>query len=139
MNRRLSQRCTCEQEPPPPGGRPLAARYQLASHKGSTRGHASLGLAAYAHVSSPIRRYADLHCQHALLGSLPAAAAEEAPIEALNERATALSRYHAHTSAMELAYRCREAPMVYRGRVELDDEFGGAWLDIIYYILYSMY
>ena len=40
----------------------------------------------------------------------------------LNGRSTELQRYHAHTSAMELAYRCRDAPAIFTGQVDLDDE-----------------
>ena len=52
----------------------------------SSQGHASLGLQFYSHCSSPIRRYADLHNQHALFGTLPAGAAAPARIAELNER-----------------------------------------------------
>ena len=40
----------------------------------------------------------------------------------LNERNTELARYHASVDAMELAYSCRNAPRVYDGRIETDDE-----------------
>lgn len=66
--------------------------------------------------------------QHALMGTLSASAASPSAVAALNARATALSRYHAHTSAMELAYRCRDAPLLYRGRVDVDEELGGLCL-----------
>ena len=52
----------------------------------TSQGHASLGLQFYSHCSSPIRRYADLHNQHALFGTLPAGAAAPARIAELNER-----------------------------------------------------
>ena len=47
------------------------------------RGHAALGLRAYTHFTSPIRRYADLVVhrlvKHYLLGPGPAPAPEPAP------------------------------------------------------------
>jgi exoribonuclease R len=65
-------------------------------------------------LAGPIRRYSDLHNQHALFGSLPAGAAAPAAITALNERCTAISRYHAHTAAM--ARRRVACPLLEHGK-----------------------
>lgn len=86
------------------------------------RAHASLGITSYAHVSSPIRRWADLHTQHAIVGSLDSSARAALDVGLLNERSLALKGYHAHTTSMELAYRCRAAPMRFAGSVEISDE-----------------
>ncbi|KAJ8604109.1 hypothetical protein CTAYLR_001776 [Chrysophaeum taylorii] len=91
-------------------------------------GHASLELENYAHCSSPIRRFADLLNQNALLE--PTASSEgfgltgwgDEQLETLNERCAQLHRYHATIDAMELAYLCREAPRVYDAYVDLGDD-----------------
>jgi hypothetical protein len=62
------------------------------------------------------------------MGSLSLSAASQSAAAALNARATALSHYHAHTSAMELAYRCRDTPLLFRGKVDVDEELGGMCL-----------
>lgn len=103
-------------------------------------GHASLGLAFYAHMSSPIRRFVDLVNQHAAFGTLdPALAVAPDPkpdavsgaplafngkrlaeaMEALNRRCSEVARYHAMVDAMELAYITRARPLSFRGKVEL--------------------
>lgn len=43
-----------------------AARYENVSQGSETQGHATLGLSAYCHASSPLRRYADLVNQRTL-------------------------------------------------------------------------
>jgi len=89
---------------------------------GSDVGHASLELDFYAHSSSPIRRFADLINQRAIFDEpLPSHWGDSA-LAQLNERNTELARYHASVDAMELAYSCRNAPRVYDGRIETDDE-----------------
>jgi exoribonuclease R len=47
-----------------------AATYEVADAESVTQGHASLGLDAYCHASSPLRRYADLFNQRILKGLL---------------------------------------------------------------------
>ena len=47
-----------------------AATYEVADKESTTQGHASLGLDAYCHASSPLRRYADLFNQRILKGLL---------------------------------------------------------------------
>jgi exoribonuclease R len=47
-----------------------AATYEVADTESVTQGHASLGLDAYCHASSPLRRYADLFNQRVLKGLL---------------------------------------------------------------------
>ena len=97
-----------------------AASYVSAT--GDDVGHASLELDFYAHSSSPIRRFADLINQRAIFDEpLPSNWGDSA-LAQLNERNTELSRYHASVDAMELAYSCRNAPRVYDGRIETDDE-----------------
>ena len=88
--------------------------------------HASLGLDFYAHCSSPIRRFADLVNQYAVFspGSFKDTDWGDAQLATLNDRVVEIKRYHASVDAMELAYGCRTAPRVYRGRVEADDEMG---------------
>lgn len=49
-----------------------AATYQPATTDNEHQGHASLGLPAYCHASSPLRRYADLFNQRALKALLTA-------------------------------------------------------------------
>lgn len=105
-------------------------------------GHASLGLRYYAHCSSPIRRFSDLLNQHAIFGTLdvqalvgavhvdenrgvgsalaPSAMTLASAVKTLNKRCSTVARYHAMVDAMELAYRCRNRPMIFRGRVEID-------------------
>ena len=48
----------------------------------------------------------------------------DADLAALNDRVVEIKRYHASVDAMELAYGCRGAPRIYKGRVEADDEKG---------------
>ena len=48
------------------------ALYALAAPSGP-QGHAKLGLATYAHMSSPIRRFSDLFNQHVLFDTIAAA------------------------------------------------------------------
>lgn len=106
----------------------VAAAYAFAPSVANGLPHASLGLVNYAHCSSPIRRYADLHNQQVLFGSLRAAAraaggegvagvVDDPSLEALNARVTVLAQYHARVDAMELAYRCKDEPMLFRGKV----------------------
>lgn len=91
--------------------------------------HASLGLAYYAHCSSPIRRFADLANQISICQGQEAFCKTDRPVwgdavklEALNERCSQLHRYHATIDAMDLAYACREQPRMYIGRVQLGDD-----------------
>ena len=75
-----------------------AATYELADSTGvKEQGHASLGLAAYCHASSPLRRYADLINQRILKalvrGSLSAASIDDAQAEHLNQRTKANRRW----------------------------------------------
>ena len=114
----------------------VAAAYAFPPANGSGVAHASLSLVNYAHCSSPIRRYADLHNQHVLFGTLAspalppgtlppagvAAVTDAASLDALNARAAVIAQYHARVDAMELAHRCKEAPTVFRGKVEADDD-----------------
>ncbi|KAL3906858.1 MAG: hypothetical protein SGPRY_010390 [Prymnesium sp.] len=90
----------------------VGAVYAFAQSGGKLR-HESLQLANYAHCSSPIRRYPDLHNQHVLFTSLQPSlgvgAVDEARLQQLNERAVMIKWYHARVDTMELAYRCREA------------------------------
>ena len=84
----------------------VAAAYAFAPSSGPGLSHESLGLINYAHCSSPIRRYADLHNQHVLFRTLGHPVADEASIAAgitnksvvdddtltlLNDRAATLS------------------------------------------------
>jgi len=75
---------------------PLAAEaavYEVAD-KTKDQGHASLGLAAYCHASSPLRRYADLVNQRilkALICGLPVVAGTDP--DHLNERSKANKRW----------------------------------------------
>ena len=131
---------------------PLQARWSSGAKDGSgstgNLGHASLGLRHYAHCSSPIRHFSDLLNQHAVFGTLDpravagvggssssggsssglnvSAAALGSAVAALNKRCSVVARYHAMVDAMELAYRCRRRPMVFRGRVEVDGGAGAA-------------
>ena len=75
-----------------------------------------------AAAPAPPSRYADLHNQHALFGTLPPHACDADAMARLNERVLALSAYHAHTAAMELAYACRDLPTPFRGRVEVSEQ-----------------
>ena len=62
----------------------VAAAYAFAPADGTGLPHASLALVNYAHCSSPIRRYADLHNQHVLFHSLaspPPSAADPSAVE----------------------------------------------------------
>ena len=43
-------------------------------------------------------------------------------LELLNEHATVLKQYHARVDAMELAYRCKETPTTFTGKIETDEE-----------------
>ena len=43
-------------------------------------------------------------------------------VKTLNKRCSTVARYHAMVDAMELAYRCREKPALFKGRVETDEE-----------------
>lgn len=102
-----------------------AAEYAFA-RAGEFLRHESLGRANYAHCSSPIRRYADLHNQHVLFGSFVegagVGAVDEPRLRAVNERVGALAHYHARVDMMELAYRCREvqhAPVFAWGREDI--------------------
>ena len=89
---------------------------------GTDVGHASLELDFYAHASSPIRRYADLINQRALFHeALPPKWGDDSLVK-LNDRNSELARYHASVDAMELAYSCRNAPRIYDGRIETDED-----------------
>jgi hypothetical protein len=57
----------------------------------ASEGHASLGLAAYTHASSPLRRYADLINQRVLVG-LSSEPTTTAVVDNLNKRAKAIKR-----------------------------------------------
>ena len=82
-----------------------------------------MALVDYAHCSSPIRRYADLHNQHVLASTLGAGGVLDATrLAVLNERAAQVSHYHAMTSAMELAHACRKEPKTFACRVETDED-----------------
>ena len=75
-----------------------AATYELAdSTEAKEQGHASLGLAAYCHASSPLRRYADLVNQRILKalvrGSTSDASIDEAQADHLNQRTKANRRW----------------------------------------------
>ena len=75
-----------------------AATYELAN-KTKEQGHASLGLSAYCHASSPLRRYADLVNQRILkgiilgLGSLGSLDPSVIPTDHLNQRNKANKRW----------------------------------------------
>ena len=103
-----------------------AATYVRGDGDAAALGHASLGLDFYAHCSSPIRRFADLVNQYALFrpDTFAFTTWGDADLAALNDRVVEIKRYHASVDAMELAYGCRGAPRVYKGRVEADDERG---------------
>ena len=47
---------------------------------------------------------------------------DAATLELLNERATVLAQYHARVDAMELAYRCKETPTTFTGKIETDED-----------------
>lgn len=105
----------------------LQAHYVFAERGESSArvAHASLGLVNYAHCSSPIRRYADLHNQHALfgtLGSAPGGATSGETLATLNSRAQMLVRYHFTVSAAELAYECRREPMRFDGSIMVTED-----------------
>jgi len=75
-----------------------AATYEIADSTGAKeQGHASLGLAAYCHASSPLRRYADLVNQRILkaliCGSLSVASIDEEQADHLNQRTKANRRW----------------------------------------------
>jgi len=75
-----------------------AATYEIADSTGTKeQGHASLGLSAYCHASSPLRRYADLVNQRILKalvrGSLSAASIDDAQADHLNQRTKANRRW----------------------------------------------
>ena len=79
---------------------PLAAEaavYEVVDHTNmKEQGHASLGLAAYCHASSPLRRYADLVNQRilkALILGVDAEASEAREAEHLNARTKANKRW----------------------------------------------
>ena len=77
----------------PPALRHLAnesAIYSLTSY--SETGHAGMGLAAYTHTSSPLRRYADLINQRVLVG-LTSESTTTAAVDHLNLRAKANKRW----------------------------------------------
>ena len=100
-----------------------AATYGAARGAADARTHAGLALVDYAHCSSPIRRYADLHNQHVLASTLGAGGVLDATrLAVLNERAAQVSHYHAMTSAMELAHACRKEPKTFACRVETDED-----------------
>lgn len=73
------------------------ATYQPADVSAADQGHAGLGLPAYAHASSPLRRFADLINQRALKALIigDGARARETPETAthLNDRTTANRRW----------------------------------------------
>ena len=118
----------------------IAASYAFAPSEGAGLSHASLSLINYAHCSSPIRRYADLHNQHILFQSMSAVTeagdgvavadfvTNSSSLDALNARAGVIAQYHARVDSMELAYRCRDTPQIFKGKVEVDEEGGGQCL-----------
>merc|ERR1740117_963024 len=87
--------------------------------------HSGLGIKDYAHCSSPIRRYSDLHNQHMLFDSY---AGDRGGVDGgdslkvLNKRVAETSFYHAMVVAMELGYRCKEKPTLFRGQVEFSED-----------------
>ena len=73
---------------------------------GAALEHSGLGVANYAHMSSPIRRFPDVFNQmkyHQL--DVP-----EVDIVALNTRMQQLAHFHYRHSVMELAYECKDTP-----------------------------
>lgn len=99
--------------------------------------HTSLGLSFYAHCSSPIRRFSDLCNQHALFGTVDTGAflaqhmkstggdgpvALDKAMGALNWRVSRIAQYHANVDAMELAYKCRNQPMLFQGKVDVSED-----------------
>lgn len=72
-----------------------AAIYEVASTESQDQAHASLGLAAYCHASSPLRRYADLVNQRVLKALLKGQQLLVDPdlIEKLNSRGKANKRW----------------------------------------------
>ena len=72
-----------------------AAIYEVASTESEDQAHASLGLAAYCHASSPLRRYADLVNQRVLKALLKGQQSLVDPdlIEKLNSRGKANKRW----------------------------------------------
>jgi exoribonuclease R len=75
-----------------------AARYEVAEATRPDQGHASLGLDAYCHASSPLRRYADLFNQRILKALLqdptaPSMSLAYSTAAALNKRTKANRRW----------------------------------------------
>mmetsp|Transcript_15421 Transcript_15421/g.23190 ORF Transcript_15421/g.23190 Transcript_15421/m.23190 type:complete len:1435 (-) Transcript_15421:1365-5669(-) len=94
--------------------------------------HIGLGLAHYAHCSSPIRRFCDLANQHVLFSRDKLHAAEfwqnakqnlSKNIHCLNDRCREIKQYHANVDAMELAYECRGAAQQFESLIELGEEY----------------
>ncbi len=95
-----------------------AAKYSAATP--DTDGHASLGLEAYTHASSPLRRYADLLNQRAIHAILEGKSYEPLTtdkVTALNERARANKRW-----GRDLTFMCCVTP----GKVHILDVI---WMD----------
>ena len=73
--------------------------------------HASLGLVNYAHCSSPIRRYADLHNQHVLFRTMMSLAPAAGPQPPAAAEAAAGGHVVVDTATLDaLKIPCAELP-----------------------------
>ena len=74
-------------------------------------GHSAFGGRPYVHMTSPMRRFADLHNQRVFKGML-AFALPRSPVDldALNARMDAVRAFHREDAVACLAYACRDRP-----------------------------
>lgn len=82
--------------------------------------HASMNHEIYCHLTSPIRRYADLHNQ-AVLGKLEWSLTEK-ELHYLQERTAQLQMFHAHETSLRLAADCKEVPRLLEAALEVYDD-----------------
>lgn len=81
------------------------AEYKIANNQQRRNFHFGLQCNEYAHVTSPIRRFADMYNQCILYG-------KDSPIDvdSLNAKMNAIQEFHNKIAISHLSYHCREAP-----------------------------
>lgn len=82
------------------------AKYSFADTKCSHLHH-GLQIYNYAHMTSPIRRFADLYNQCILHSKYT-----EIDIDSLNETMTKVQEFHKKSNLSHLAYKCQENPII---------------------------
>ena len=99
----------------------VGARYS----RDAGAGHSAFGGKPYVHMTSPMRRFADLHNQRVFKGML-ALPRSPVDLDALNARMDAVRAFHREDAVACLAYACRDRPRrvvveAVRGRARGDD------------------